>query len=268
MAVFARRGRQASPLSRARVDALNAEQCRDLLIEIGPDAVIDCGWPLAEAASDADIEACRTAAGTLATAAREAGAQSFYVSCAEVFSGTDDHPYAESDQPDPETAAGWAKFQAERAVLAANGDGAIVRTAWLFGQAGTNLAEYLLEAARVSQRVVVDDAVTSNPTYAGHLAEGIHELVQGRRRGVFHLAGSGACTRLDFAQALFREAGLAASAVPPPEPGQPRRRRVLASARPGAAPLPSWETGVVAYLSALGESEGRPGSGIGREGAA
>lgn len=266
--MFARRGRQASPLSRARVDGLSAEQCRDLLIEIGPAAVIDCGRPLAEGASDADIEACQTAAGSLATAAREAGAQSVYVSCADVFSGTGDHPYAESDQPDPETAAGWAKFQSERAVLAANGDGTIVRTAWLFGQAGTNFAEYLLEAARVSRRVVVDDAVTSNPTYTGHLAEGIYELVQGRRRGIFHLAGSGACTRLEFARALFREAGLAASAVPPPEPGQPRRRRVLASTRPGAAALPSWETGVVAYLSALGESDGRSRCGIERESAA
>ncbi len=194
-----------------------------------------------------------------------------------VFDGHKDRPYVESDEPSPQSAYGRSKLAQERATLAWPA-GIVVRTAWLFSPIGTNFVKTIVRLAgeRVAQAReraggeslgipnisprptplrVVDDQVGS-PTYAPHLAAGVVELLlRGPAPGIYHIAGSGACSWLELAREIVTRAGLPVEVLPQTtaELGRPAPRpaySALASER-GAPVLPPWHDGVAACLAAL-----------------
>jgi dTDP-4-dehydrorhamnose reductase len=168
-----------------------------------------------------------------------------------VFDGEKRTPYVESDAPNPRSAYGRTKLHAE---AAAGEDAWIVRTSWLFGWTGKNFVRTMLALGRERDEVAVVDDQRGCPTYVGHLAEALHELVE-LPQGVWHLAADGECTWAEFAEAIFEEAGLpcrvrrittAELARPAPRPAY----SVLRSER-GAPRLPHWREGLRACLSRL-----------------
>ncbi len=101
---------------------------------------------------------------------------------------------------------------------------------------------------------VVDDQ-RGCPTFVGHLATAVRELVE-LPPGVWHLAADGDCTWADFAEAIFDEAGLdcAVRRIPAAELGRTAPRpaySVLRSERQGAPHLPHWREGLRDCLAAL-----------------
>jgi dTDP-4-dehydrorhamnose reductase len=198
-----------------------------------------------------------------------------------VFDGRKGRPYVESDEPCPLSAYGRSKLAQERATLAWPA-GIVVRTAWLYSPTGANFVKTIARLAR--ERVaqareraggeslgianvspqptplrVVDDQVGS-PTYAPHLAAGVLELlVRGPAPGIYHIAGSGACSWLELAREIVTRAGLAVEVLPQTteELGRPAPRpaySALVSER-GAPVLPPWHDGVAACLAALDAPE-------------
>jgi dTDP-4-dehydrorhamnose reductase len=103
---------------------------------------------------------------------------------------------------------------------------------------------------------VVDDQ-RGCPTYVGHLAEAVRELVDGdRARGLWHVAADGDCTWADFAEAIFEEAGVECQVrrISSSELVRPAARpaySVLRSQRPGAPQLAHWREGLRACLERL-----------------
>ena len=69
----------------------------------------------------------------MARAAAAAGARLVHLSSDVVFSGRAGRPYAEEDAPDPITAYGAAKAEAERLVAAACRGAVLVRTSLIYG---------------------------------------------------------------------------------------------------------------------------------------
>ena len=114
---------------------------------------------------------------------------------------------------------------------------------------------------------VVDDQ-RGSPTYVGHLAEAVRELVDGDRdRGIWHLTAHGDCTWADFAEAVFEEAGLDCRVrrIASDELDRPATRpaySVLRSERPGA---PQRRTGakVCAPASSASDPNGWSFAGAG-----
>lgn len=244
-----RAGHEVAARTHQQLDTGDSRSCRHQARLIAPHAVIDC----AEHHPDLDRGTrAPTAALNLAVATRAVAAFSIYVSCAEVFDGETSEPYVEADAPRPRDTFGAAKRAAERAVMTANPDHAIVRTAWLFGPGGENLVEAVLGAAEDSDRVPVDAQTRSNPTYTGHLADALVQLVENPAYGVFHAAAIGSCTKLDFARAVLRLTEADAQAVPLEASAgiMPRRDLVLATQRREIPRLPPWEVGLAAYLRA------------------
>lgn len=171
-----------------------------------------------------------------------------------VFDGRKGAPYVESDAPDPLSAYGRTKLHGE----AAAGDEAwVVRTSWLFGPTGRNFVRTMLRLGAERDEVAVVDDQRGCPTYVGHLAAAVRELVDGGRGyGVWHLAAAGECTWADFAEAIFDEAGLDCAvrristrdySARAPRPAC----SVLRSERPGAPLLPHWREGLTECLAAL-----------------
>ncbi len=150
----------------------------------------------------------RTGARLLAAAAARAGLPFVHVSTDFVFDGTKDGAYTEDDAPNPLSVYGVSKLAGERVVHSANPTALIVRTAWVFGPYGTNFPTKILERATGSIAVTVVNDEVGSPTYTLDLAAGILDLLEARARGVFHLAGSGSCTRDEMAREILRLAGL------------------------------------------------------------
>jgi dTDP-4-dehydrorhamnose reductase len=169
-----------------------------------------------------------------------------------VFDGSKRTPYVESDGPAPLSVYGRTKLLAEAAV---GEDAWIVRTSWLFGPTGTNFLRTMLRLGTEQDEVAVVDDQRGCPTYVGHLAAAVRELLE-RPRGVWHLAADGDCTWAEFAAAIFAEAGLDCRVRPisSAELGRTARRpaySVLRSERPGAPVLPHWREGLRACLERL-----------------
>ena len=179
------------------------------------------------------------------------GAPVVYFSTDYVFDGAKRAPYVESDAPSPLSAYGRTKLEGEREIR----DGWIVRSSWLFGPTGRNFVRTMLALARERDEVRVVDDQRGCPTYVGHLAEAIPELLS-RPKGMWHLAADGDCTWAEFAAAIFEEAGVACRVVPigSEELARPAPRpaySVLRSERPDAPRLPHWREGLRACLARL-----------------
>ncbi|HEY4411477.1 MAG TPA: dTDP-4-dehydrorhamnose reductase [Gaiellaceae bacterium] len=184
--------------------------------------------------------------------AAEIGAPLVTFSTDYVFDGRKRTPYVESDAPNPLSAYARTKLNAEGAA----GEGAwIVRSSWLFGPTGKNFVRTMLELGAERDEVAVVGDQRGAPTYVGHLAAAVHELVE-RPTGIWHLAGEGDCTWAEFAEAILEEAGLdcRVRTITTAELGRPAVRpaySVLRSERPDAPRLPHWRQGLRACLAEL-----------------
>ena len=183
----------------------------------------------------------------------ELGAPLVLLSTDYVFDGHKREPYVESDAPNPLSAYGRTKLQAE---AAAGDDAWIVRTSWLFGWTSTNFVRTMLRLGAERDEVAVVDDQRGSPTYVGHLAAAARELLE-LPRGTWHLTAGGECTWAELAEAIFEEAGLdcrvrritaAELRRPAPRPAY----SVLRSERTGAPQLPHWRDGLRACLERLG----------------
>ena len=182
----------------------------------------------------------------------ELGAPVVLFSTDYVFDGRKRAPYLESDAPNPLSVYGRTKLQAE---AAAGEEAWVVRTSWLFGWASTNFVRTMLRLGAERDEVAVVDDQRGSPTYVGHLASAVRELLA-LPRGLWHLTAQGDCTWAEFAEAIFEEAGLACRVrrITTAELGRPARRppySVLRSERPEAPRLPDWREGLRECLERL-----------------
>lgn len=221
-----------------------AEQDFDITDEAAVDAVVKgfaSAYPsgvLVNAAAYTNVEKAEDDVATaylvnetgprlLAAAAGEAGLRFAHVSTDFVFDGTKEGPYAEDDEPAPLSVYGASKLAGELAVGDVLPEALIVRTAWVFGPGGVNFPTKILElAGRLPELSVVTDEHGS-PTYTLDLAAGIVGLLDRGARGIFHLAGSGSCSRFEMAREVLRLAGVEIPVKP-----------VTADAFPSKAPRP------------------------------
>jgi len=252
-----RRGAEAVAITHPDLDITDGPAVDETVGRHRPDVVVNCAaWTDVDGAEDHEAEATRVnseAAGVVAAAAAEVGAGILHPSSDYVFDGAKGSPYVESDPTAPRSAYGRSKLAGETSVAVANPKHFVVRSSWLFGAAGRNFVETMLQlATRESEVLVVADQVGC-PTYTAHLAGAIARLIEGEAYGVHHVAASGSCSWFEFAQEIFDQSGvecrvmagttemLARKAPRPPY-------SVLASERPDAIRLPSWREGLSEYL--------------------
>jgi dTDP-4-dehydrorhamnose reductase len=183
------------------------------------------------------------------------GAPLVYFSSDYVFDGSKREPYVESDPPGPLSAYGRSKLHGE----AAAGERAwVVRTSGLFGWTSRNFVRTMLRLGEERDEVTVVDDQRTSPTYVGHLAAAIEEIVE-LPFGVYHVAADGECTWAELAEELFDQAGLRCRVrrITSEEWGARTRRpahSVLRSERAGVPHLPHWKLGLEACLGRLGRS--------------
>jgi dTDP-4-dehydrorhamnose reductase len=178
------------------------------------------------------------------------GAPVAYFSTDYVFDGRKSEPYVESDEPAPLSVYGRTKLDGEREVR----KGWIIRSSWLFGWTGHNFVRTMLRLGAEQDEVSVVDDQRGSPTYVGHLAAAMGDVLE-LPYGTYHVAAAGDCTWAQFAEAIFEESGLSCRVrrVTTEELGRPAPRpanSVLRSER-GAPELPPWREGLRQCLARL-----------------
>ena len=240
------------------LDVTDAAVVEERLQAERPDVVINCAaWTDvdgAEEAEEAAMAANGAGAGYVAAAAAAVGASVVYISSDYVFDGTKGAPYVETDQPAPLSAYGRTKLAGEEATAAANSRHFIVRSSWLFGTAGRNFVETMLQLATDHGEVLVVRDQVGSPTYTWHLAHGVVRLIEGVEFGIHHMAAGGSCSWYEFAREIFDQAKVECKVLsattemlgrPAPRPAY----SVLTSQREHAIELPSWQDGLSGYLA-------------------
>jgi dTDP-4-dehydrorhamnose reductase len=247
------------PLAHADLDVTDPRAVDAAIDRYRPQAVVNCAaWTDVDGAEEAEDAAMRindAGAALLAASAASLGAKVLHVSSDYVFDGTKGRPYVESDLPAAISAYGRTKQAGETSVSVSNPRHFIVRSSWLFGTGGENFVETMLRLGHEQPEVLVVSDQVGCPTYTRHLAEGIALTVEGEEFGIHHLAGAGSCSRFEFAQEIFDQAGLESRVMAATTEMLARRaprpaNSVLGSERPDAILLPHWKQGLSEYMAA------------------
>lgn len=252
-------------LGRDELDITSLEQCRKAMEEHKPDVVIHCAAYTAvdQAETDRDGAYRVNAAGTrnVALAAKEAGAKLIYVSTDYVFDGQAERPYEEYDLPNPKTVYGKSKLAGEQLVQSLHDRWFIVRTSWVYGKHGANFVKTMLRLGVEKDRLSIVSDQFGSPTYTKDLAALLLELARSEAYGIYHASNTGSCSWLEFAQAIFEEAGLKAQADPCtteefPRPAPRPRFSVMdhgAIRVNGFNDLPEWREALRSFLAEIKE---------------
>jgi dTDP-4-dehydrorhamnose reductase len=205
------------PLYYPEFDVTRSQEARKVLGGFSPDLVINtAAFHRVDECEDnphAAFQVNAIAVRDLALAARELGFALVHFSTDYVFDGRKKRPYVEGDAPRPLSVYGVSKLAGEFFLRTLIDRYFLIRTCGLYGAAssrekGYNFVDRMLALAGEGKtiRVVNDQRVT--PTSAAELAERIAELIHTRHYGLFHLTNEGECTWFEFAQEIFRQAGL------------------------------------------------------------
>ncbi len=157
-----------------------------------------------------------TAVGGLARAAADAGCRLLHLSTDFVFDGHAGRAYLPGDATHPLSVYGLTKRDGEFHVL--QGDGIVLRTAWVYDATGRNFVLTMLRLMRERDqlRVVADQIGT--PSWATGIARTIWGLLTvSAPAGIYHWTDLGVASWYDFAVAIQEEAlvrGLLARAIP------------------------------------------------------
>jgi len=253
-----RRGHEVRAFSRKRLDITDPRSIDDAVARFAPEAVVNCAaYSDVDGAEDDERGAMAindTGAALLAAAAERVGASVLYPSSDYVFDGTKTTPYVESDHTNPIGAYGRSKLGGETSVPIANERHFIVRASWLYGHAGKNFVETMLQLGAERDEVLVVNDQRGCPTACVDLAEAMAKLIETDDYGIHHIAGGGSCTWFDFAQEIFDQANYETRVMSTTtkEMGRkaPRPKySVLVSERERHFELPPWQESLRRYLA-------------------
>jgi len=211
------------PVTHEQLDIRDAARVRDLVQRERPQCIINTAAfhkvDLCEDEPETTFAVNEGGARNLAEAAEEIGALMLQLSTDYVFDGEKTSPYVENDEARPISVYGRSRLAGERAVAASCRRFLIIRTCGLYGLAGKvskmgNFVETMLRLAEQgkSLRVVSDQVCT--PTSARELARKMLPLIHSGAQGLFHMSNTGECSWFQFAQEIFRSAGVPADVKP------------------------------------------------------
>jgi dTDP-4-dehydrorhamnose reductase len=237
----------------------------------GTDVVFNCAAyhnvDLCETEEEMSFRINAVAVKRMAQACTAAGAKLVHFSTNYVFDGRREEPYSEYDLPSPRSVYAQSKLAGEYAALTYADKALVIRGSGLYGlhgsgQKGGNFVTRVLTRAREGQqmRMVADQRL--QPTFTHDLATAVIDAVDTEADGLLHLTAAGACSWLEFTQAIFEIAGLDVEieAIETAAGGTDRPRNgVLARSRAdelGLTPLRDWRAALEDYMQRAGEAAG------------
>lgn len=210
-------GVSVTALGRPELDLEQTSTIAPAILASRPDVVVNAAAytavDLAESQEDTASLVNGTAAGEVAQAAARLGVPVIQISTDYVFDGALERPYREDDPVGPISAYGRSKLAGERAVAAATGNHAILRTAWVYSPFGKNFVKTMLRLAETRDEVGVVADQAGSPTSALDIADAVFAVARNlvarpddpTLRGIFHMGARGQAVWADVAEAIFAE---------------------------------------------------------------
>ena len=202
------------------IDLTQPECIRPIIQDIDPELIINATAYTAvdRAESEADLAfAINTLApGVMAEEAVRTGAVLIHYSTDYVFDGIKGSAYQENDSPNPLGVYGESKLLGERAIAASGCAHFIFRTSWVYTLRRDSFVAKVLQWSRNQTRLRLVTDQVSGPTWARMLAEISTQAITVAlskdeplswifdRSGVYHLAGSGWASRLEWGEAILK----------------------------------------------------------------
>lgn len=149
----------------------------------------------------------------IARVSKEIEATVTLISTDYVFDGSKKKPYTEDDAPNPINTYGISKLAGEL-FTKQNPKHYVLRLSSLFGVAGAsgkggNFVETMMTKAKKNEPLSVVNDMWMTPTYTKDAARVIQEIIEKRLPfGIYHASNQGQCTWFQFAEEIFRLAGL------------------------------------------------------------
>ncbi len=157
----------------------------------------------------------------VAQTCQKIGARLIFISTDFVFDGQKKGKYLESDLPNPISTYGRSKLEAEQAILHANFDALICRTAVLYGwplpAQRDNFASWVVKSFRDKKKVRIVTTQYNTPTYADNLAECLSKMIHFSGTRIYHTVGSTGLSRHAFATKLADTFGFSHDLIEPIE---------------------------------------------------
>jgi dTDP-4-dehydrorhamnose reductase len=200
------------------IDFTVPSSLRRLIEDFGPQIVINAAAYTEVDKAESEAERAKLinaeAPALLAEICRDLGAAFIHYSTDYVFDGQKGTPYTEADAPRPLNVYGQTKLEGEQAVLAVGGTNLIIRTAWVYSVRRDSFVTKVLRWAHSQGEINIVEDQVSNPTWARALAEITAQLLAKAGPdplpwlkacgGLYHLAGWGFASRLEWAKAIVR----------------------------------------------------------------
>ncbi len=192
---------------------------------------------------------------SMSLAAKEHGAHLITISTDYVFDGDKGTAYVEDDTTNPLNVYGASKRAGE---LLCSSDDTIVRTSWVMGVRGKNVAHVIADRALSGDTVRFVNDQTGTVTLAADLARALATLARERPGGLWHVANHDTTTWFDVAhyigEVFGRDEDFATAIATPdldPAPLATRPIRSDLSTEKFAtawSALPPWRDGVTRLL--------------------
>lgn len=257
-------------LGRAEADLSDPVACAAVIRSAYPAAVINAAaFTAVDRAEDEEALATRingAAPGAMARTCAELGIPFVSISSDYVFDGSGDSPWRPGDAAGPLGAYGRSKLAGERAIAAAGGAWAVLRTSWVVSAQGQNFVRTMLRlgAERDHLDIVADQM--GAPTCARDIARACMVIArtlvsEPDKGGIYHFAAAPDVSWADFAREIFARAGIACavrdipSADYPTPAKRPLNSRLDCSGSEAVFDLhrPDWRVGLAEILKELGE---------------
>jgi len=257
------RGIDAVGIDKDELDITDAAAVEAFFAGANADAVIHCAAYTAVDAAEDDAEAAMlvNVKGTkhIAIACEKLDMKMIYISTDYVFDGTGDRPWEPWDECGPVSVYGRTKYEGELAVRKYLTKYYIVRISWVFGTNGKNFVTTMLRLGREGKGVNVVDDQFGSPTYTKDLSVLLADMVVRERYGTYHATNEGTCSWYEFAQAIFKMAGMDVAIHPVDSDSyvtkakRPKNSRMSKDklVREGFARLRNWEEALKDYIGTL-----------------
>ncbi len=200
------------------IDLADHKSLRKLIRDCRPDVLVNAAAYTSVDRAETEPELAKSinslAPGVMAEEALRAGFVFIHYSTDYVFNGLKGSPYQEEDPPNPLSVYGQSKLDGEQAIQQVGGAYLTLRTSWVYSMRRDSFISKVLGWSRVQPRLKLVTDQISGPTWARMLAEITSQLINLGRddptawfsdyRGLYHLAGSGYCSRFDWGQQVLQ----------------------------------------------------------------
>ena len=260
-----KRGHTGIGVDIEEMDITDPAACENVIKEADVEAVIHCAAYTAVDAAEDNIELCTrvNAYGTenIARVCEKLNLKMMYISTDHVFDGTGTRAWEPDDERHPLNAYGMSKYEGELAVTGHVKKFFIVRIAWVFGVNGKNFIKTMLRLGKENGAVSVVNDQIGSPTYTYDLAVLLVDMVETEKYGFYHATNEGLCSWYEFAQEIFRQAGMEVKVTPvssaefkakAKRPSNSRMNKEKLTLN-GFKRLPSWQDALERYLKEIGD---------------